>query len=60
MTTHKDNHERPTKNVLRYVKGNLEYNIIYCRGEDFEFIAYKKLYWDCSSDYRKSSIRYVC
>jgi hypothetical protein len=52
MTTHKDNQDTPTKHILRYVKGTLEYTIMYCRGEDFQLIGYKKLYWDGSIDDR--------
>ena len=47
------------KRVLRYVKGTLDFNILYSRRKDLRLSGYTDSYWEDSIDDRKSTSGYV-
>jgi hypothetical protein len=59
MTTPKVEHWTTTKRVLRYVKGTLDFGILYNRSKDPRLCGYTDSDWVGSIDDRKSTSGYV-
>jgi len=59
MIAPKVEHETTTKRVLRYVKGTLDFGILYIRNKDPRLCGYTNSDWEGSVDDRKSTSGYV-
>jgi hypothetical protein len=59
MTASKVEHWTIVKSVLRYVKGALQFGIMYTKSKDPRLCGYIDSDWASSMDDRKSTSRYV-
>lgn len=59
METPTMTHMKTTKRILRYIKGTLDYGLVYSSSNEFKLVGYSDSDWGGDNDDRKSTTRYV-